>query len=300
MNYIFYPGCSMHASALEYQTSMLAVLKELGAQVKELDDWTCCGASVASVMSDLLGLALPARNLALAEAADGNGQGQATPLLVGCSACYTNFRRVSLAAANPATLSRINQVLEVEKLTYRNKIQTRHLLDVLANDFGAEQIAAHVKRPLTGLKVAPYYGCQTVRPYSPYDDSQHPTSMVGIIEALGATVYHHSHEATCCGTALLTTKPHTGYEIVGQILDAASPADCLAVVCPMCHLNLDSYQDKASQALDKPLRIPVLFLPQLMGLAFGLPDSDLQLNRELVSVAPVLAKLAASAQPVPA
>ncbi len=286
MKYLFYPGCSMHASALEYQTSMLAVLEAMGAQVKELDDWTCCGASVASVMSDLLGLALPARNLALAEAADGN-----RPLLVGCSACYTNFRRVSLAAANPATLSKINQVLEIEKLTYQNKIQTRHLLDVLANDFGAEKIAAHVKRPLTGLKVAPYYGCQTVRPYAPYDDSQHPTSMVRLLEALGATVYHYSHEASCCGTALLTTKPHTGYEIVGQILDAASPADCLAVVCPMCHLNLDSYQDHVSQVLGKPIKIPVLFLPQLIGLAFGLPDHVLMLKRQVVPVDSVLAKI---------
>ena len=288
MKYIFYPGCSMHGSAIEYQSSMLAVLKELGAEIQELNDWTCCGASVASVMSDLLGLALPARNLALAEAADGN-----RPMLVGCSACYTNFRRVSVAAANPATLNKINQVLEVEKLTYQNKIQTRHLLDVLANDFGAEKIAAHVKRPLTGLKVAPYYGCQTVRPYAPYDDSQHPTSMVRILEAIGATVYHHSHEAICCGTALLTTKPHTGYEIVGQILDAASPADCLAAVCPMCHLNLDSYQDKASHVLGKPIQIPVLFLPQLIGLAFGLPESDLLLKREVVPVDSVLAKLPA-------
>jgi heterodisulfide reductase subunit B len=276
----------MHGAALEYQTSMLAVLKALGAEVKELDDWTCCGASVASVMSDLLGLAMPARNLALAEAADGN-----RPMLVGCSACYTNFQRVSIAATHPATLSKINQVLEVEKLTYQGKMQVRHLLDVLANDFGAEKIAAHVKRPLTGLKVAPYYGCQTVRPYAHYDDSQHPTSMVGIIEALGATVHHYSHEATCCGTALLTTKPHTGYEIVGQILDGASGADCLAAVCPMCHMNLDSYQDKVSKVLGKPIKLPVLFLPQLIGLALGLPDDQLLLKREVVPVDPVLARL---------
>ncbi len=288
MKYLFYPGCSMHGSALEYQTSMLAVLEAMGAEIKELDDWTCCGASVASVMSDLLSLALPARNLALAEAADGG-----RPLLVGCSSCYTNLRRTALAAANPSTLARINQALEVENLTYHGAVQTRHLLDVLANDFRADAIRACVKRPLTGLKVAPYYGCQTVRPYSPFDDSQHPTSMVDILEALGATVYHYSHEATCCGTALLTTKPHVGFEIVGQILDSASAADCLAAVCPMCHLNLDSYQDHVSRALGKPIRIPVLFLPQLIGLAFGLPESDLLLKREVVPVDSVLAKLPA-------
>jgi heterodisulfide reductase subunit B len=115
--------------------------------------------------------------------------------------------------------------------------------------------------------------------------------MVGIIEALGATVHHYSHEATCCGTALVTTKPHAGYEMVAQILDGASAADCLAAVCPMCHLNLDSYQDKASRVLGKPVKIPVLFLPQLIGLALGLPESDLMLKREVVPVDSVLAKL---------
>ena len=291
MKYLFYPGCSMHASALEYQTSMLAVLKTMGAEVTELEDWTCCGASVASVMSDLLGLAMPARNLALAERAGGNGQGQALPLLVGCSSCYTNLQRAVLAAANPSTLAKINQALEVENVTFTGKVQVRHLMDILANDFGPEKVKAHVKRPLTGLKVAPYYGCQTVRPYSPYDNSQHPTSMIGIIEALGATVYHFSHEATCCGTALLTTKPHVGLEIVGQILEGASAADCLAAVCPMCHLNLDSYQDLISKQMGKLIKIPVLFLPQLIGLAFGLPDDVLLLKREVVPVDSVLARL---------
>jgi heterodisulfide reductase subunit B len=297
MKYLFYPGCSMDASALEYQTSMLAVLKTLGAEVQELDDWTCCGASIAPVMSDLLGLAMPARNLALAEK-----QGSGQELLVGCSACYTNFGRVTAAAANSATLTKINQALEVEGLVYRRTAKARHLLDALANDFGPEMIKSHVKRPLTGLTVAPYYGCQTVRPYAKYDDAQHPTSMTRILEALGATVHSHAHEATCCGTALLTTKPHVGLEIVGEILQAASPADCIAAVCPMCHMNLDSYQDKVSGVLGRRIRIPVLFLPQLIGLAFGLPESDLLLKREVVPVAPVRAKLASEAnkQPAPA
>ena len=285
MKYLFYPGCSMNASALEYKTSMLAVFKTLGAEVQELKDWTCCGASVASVMSDLLGLAMPARNLALAE------QAGERELLVGCSACYTNLLRVAQAAANPATLSKINQALEVENVTYHGQVRARHMLEVLATDFGKDAIAAQVKRPLEGLKVAPYYGCQTVRPYASYDDGQHPTSMVSLIEALGATVHHHLHEATCCGTALLTTKPHTGFEIVARILDAASAADCIVAVCPMCHLNLDSYQDKAAMVLGRPVKVPVLFLPQLIGLAFGLPESDLKLKREVVPVDSVLAKL---------
>src|SRR5512136_150303 len=124
MKYLFYPGCSMEGAALEYQVSTLAVLKALDIEVQEVDDWTCCGASIAPVMSDLLGLALPARNLALAEkigSPSGNG-GTQRELLVACSACYTNFRRTIIAAQQPAVRARINQALEVEGLSYRGTI----------------------------------------------------------------------------------------------------------------------------------------------------------------------------------
>jgi heterodisulfide reductase subunit B len=133
-----------------------------------------------------------------------------------------------------------------------------------------------------------------VRPYSPFDDDQRPTSMVGILEALGVTVHRHHREASCCGTSLLTTKPDVGYQMVGAILEACEPADCIVTVCPMCHMNLDSYQDKVSQVVGHPLHVPVLFLPQLMGLAFGLPESALMFKRHVVPVDPVLAQLPGS------
>ncbi len=286
--YLFYPGCSMDASAQEYKSAMTAVFRALGAEVKELEDWTCCGASVAPVMSDLLGTVLPARNLAIAEK-----MGQGRTMVVGCSACFTSFARTNAAIADPAKLARVNQALEVENLNYGGTITVRHMLDVLANDFGPAAIAAKVKRPLTGLKVAPYYGCQTIRPYARFDDAQHPWSMTGILEALGATVYHHLQEAACCGTALLTTKPELGLRIAGGILEAALPADCITTVCPMCHMNLDSYQDKVSRVLGKPIKIPVTFLPQLIGLAFGLSDKELLFKRHVVPVEPALAKVPA-------
>jgi len=284
MKYLFYPGCSAEGSALEYKTSVLAVLEALEAQVEELEDWTCCGASAAVVQSDLLGVVLPARNLALAEQMDGSQD-----MLTICSACYTNFRRTANAiATDPSLLTTINQALEVETLTYHGTVQARHLLDILANDFDADSIAARVRRPLTGLVVAPYYGCQTVRPYSPFDDDQKPHSMVGILEALGATVHSHPYEASCCGTSLVMTKPEVGVQMAGTILQACSTADCIAAVCPMCHMNLDSYQDKASRLVGQPLHVPVLFLSQLIGLAFGLPDSALMLRRHVASTEQVL------------
>lgn len=167
MRYFYYPGCSMSSSALEYDVSTRAVLQELGAEVVEVEDWTCCGASAAETVSALLALVLPARNLALAERLDGNGD-----FLVGCSACYTNHCKVGeRVKQEPQLLDRINAALSVENLTYTGKLQVRHLVDVLANDFGPQAIAARVKRGLAGLRVAPYYGCQTVRPYSPFDDN---------------------------------------------------------------------------------------------------------------------------------
>jgi len=187
----------------------------------------------------------------------------------------------------------MNQALEVEGLTYHGRAEVRHLLDVLANDFERSEIEAKIKRPLTGLKVAPYYGCQTVRNYASFDDGQAPHSMVDILEALGATVYHHLHEATCCGTALLTTKPEIGLGIVGTILQDTIAADCIATVCPMCHMNLDSYQDKVSQVMGKKFHIPVVFLPQLIGLAFGVPEEQLLFKRHMVPVGPALAKVPA-------
>jgi heterodisulfide reductase subunit B len=288
MRYLFYPGCSAEGSAFEYKVSTLRVLEALGAEVEELDDWTCCGASAASVQSDLLGLVLPARNLALAEqAADG------TDVIAVCSACYTNLRRTSEAVGEEASLlSTVNKALDVEGLTFDNTVKTRHLMDVLASDFAPEEIAARVERPLTGLTVAPYYGCQTVRPFSPYDDNEKPTSMVAILEALGAEVHRHNRTAACCGTSLLMTKPKVGYHMAGEILAACDPADCVATVCPMCHMNLDSYQDKASRVMRQQLDVPILFLPQLMGLAFGIPPADMLLERHVVSADRVLKRLA--------
>ncbi len=280
MRYLFYPGCSQEGTAQEYRDSTLAVLQALGAEVQELEDWTCCGASVAPVMSDLLGLVLPARNLALAE-----HQADGRDLLTVCSACYTNFRRTAATlAADRALHNKVNQALEVENLTYRGTVTARHILDVLANDFGPDAVRARVQKPLEGLTVAPYYGCQTVRPYSPFDNGQRPTSMLPLLEALGVKIHRHPREASCCGTSLLMTKPEVGLTMAGAVLAACEGADCIAVVCPMCHMNLDAYQDKVSRLLGRQVRIPVVYLPQLMGLAFGLPEETLGLRRHVTPV----------------
>ena len=287
MKYLFYPGCSAMGTALEYKRSSEAVLAALGVELQELDDWTCCGSSIAPVMSDLLSVVLPARNLAIAEQADRDRD-----LLVICSACFTSFCSANMRiATTPGLLDTVNEALAVEGLHYDGRVRVRHLLDVLANDIGPEDIKEKVVRPLKGLMVAPYYGCQTVRPYGDYDDNEHPDSMVGILEALGADVYHHSYEAKCCGTSLLTTKPEVGLGMAGRILAATSPADCIAAVCPMCQMNLDAYQDKASLVIGEELHIPVFFLTQLLGLAMGMSQRRMMVRRNITSTKPALAKI---------
>jgi heterodisulfide reductase subunit B len=176
---------------------------------------------------------------------------------------------------------RINEALAEEDLTYHNGKKVRHLLDVLANDFDHSHIAALVKRPLSELVVAPYYGCQALRPYCEYDDPQEPRSMEPLIKALGAEVYPWTVGAKCCGAALMTTKKDVALELTGGILKAAQGADCIATICPMCQMNLEAFQAAISHSQGVDLGISILYLPQLMGLAFGLSAKDLQLHLNL-------------------
>lgn len=281
MNYLYYPGCSLKGTAPEYDLSARAVVSALASELQELEDWTCCGASAAETVSPLLSLALPARNLALAERMAGNGS--EVQVVASCSACYVNLRKVEeRAAGEPETLDRINQVLEVDGLRYSGRTRVRHLLDVIANDFGPEIIGRRVQRPLTGLRVAPYYGCQTVRPYSPFDAPDFPSSMEGTLEALGVQVWPNLMAAACCGGTLMTTKRDVGVHLVKELLSAVEGADCLVTVCPLCQMNLDAYQKLVSKELGHPLQIPILYLTQLLGLAFGLPVESLGLKHNIV------------------
>ncbi|UCC64369.1 MAG: CoB--CoM heterodisulfide reductase iron-sulfur subunit B family protein [Anaerolineae bacterium] len=286
MRYSYFPGCSLEGTAREYDISTRAVMRELGVELEELRDWNCCGASAADTTSHLLSLVLPARNLALAEQLNGNGQ-----VVASCTACYVNFRKVEERVREaPELLDTINQALSVDSLVYAGKTRVCHLLDVIANDVGPQAIADRVKRPLTGLRVAPYYGCQTVRPYSPFDAPDLPESMDGILAALGTQVHPNPMRAKCCGGTLMTTKREVGLKLVSDLLQAVEGADCIATVCPMCQMNLDAYQGLVSRKLGQPVSIPILYLTQLLGLAFGLPDKQLGLNYNIVPFKSLWAK----------
>lgn len=287
MKYVYYPGCSLEGTALEYDASTRAVMARLGADLVELDDWTCCGASAADTVSYLLSMVLPARNLARVQSMQ-----DGTDILVPCSACYLNLRKVEdHIRKEEGLLDQINEVLGVEGLSYKGGVRSRHLLDVLATDMGAERIKERVQYSLGGLRVAPYYGCQALRPYRVFDDPEEPRSMEPLLEALGAEVHPWTMGARCCGAGLMTTKKEAALDAVGNLLRAAEGADCIVTVCPMCQMNLEAYQKKVSRKQGRDLTMSVLYLPQLMGMAFGLLESDLKIDMNFVVTPRLRAKM---------
>jgi heterodisulfide reductase subunit B len=249
----------------------------LGSEIIEVEDWTCCGATAASAVSSLLASALPARNLALAEKT-----GAGRDLLVPCSACYLNLKKVEQNIRVDGELhKKINRVLSGESLILAGEIHVRHLLDILFRDVGPQPIREKTVHPLTGISLAPYYGCQCLRPYAMFDDPEMPTSMELLIRTSGAQVFPWSMGAKCCGASHMTTKMDVGLSLSGAILEAARGADAIVTVCPMCQLNLEAYQRKISRRTGKTLTLSVLYLPQVLGLAMGLDDQAVGLDLNL-------------------
>ena len=277
MKYQYYPGCSLEGTALEYNLSTQALMAAMGAELIEIEDWTCCGASAADSTSALLSLALPARNLALAEKTE-----DVTEILVPCSACYLNLKKVEeQTRSDPKLLEELNSILEEDQLQLSGRIHVRHLLDVITRDFGPEAIRHNLKRAFTGFRIAPYYGCQCLRPYVVFDDPEDPRSMEPLIEAAGAEVHPWGMGGKCCGASHMNTKMDVGIALVSSILQGAQGADAIVTVCPMCQMNLEAYQKKVFRTHKEDLHMTILYLPQFIGLAIGLTEEDLRMDLNL-------------------
>jgi heterodisulfide reductase subunit B len=277
MKYLYYPGCSLEGTALEYNASTQAIMRELEVELLEIKDWTCCGASAAEATSHLLSLALPAYILAMAEEMDGTKE-----ILVPCSACYLNLKKVEKKSRkDPELLIKINTILQEKELHFHGQVNVRHLLDVVARDVGPAKIVPRVKNHFIDLKIAPYYGCQCLRPYAVFDDPEAPISMEPLIASVGAKIHPWNMGGRCCGGSHMTTKPEVALELVAAILRAARGADAIVTVCPMCQMNLEAYQKKISEKLKEDMRMTILYLPQFLGLAMGLSEQDLRLDLNL-------------------
>ena len=292
MKYAYYPGCSLECSSAAYDYSVREVAKALRLELHELNDWNCCGATEYFSQDELTATAVVARNLAIVEP-------EYDQLVAPCAACYLNLKKTDrLMSENAAMNAQVNEALAAGGLNYSaGRIRVRHLLDVIHSDIGEEAVRDKVVKPLSGLKVAPYYGCQVVRPFDDFDDSEHPTSLDELFTWLGAEVVHYPAKTHCCGGHMTQISENQAFELIRRLLQSAenAEADMILCLCPMCQLNLDAYQARVNGHFRTNFKIPIVFFTQMIGFAFGIEPHKLGFGKEIVRAEPVLRqKLGAS------
>lgn len=284
MKYAFYPGCSLEVNAAAYDVSVKAVCRALGIELKELDDWNCCGATEYFSQDELTACSVIARNLAIADC---------DQLTAPCAACFLNLKKVDRLMSEHADMNKkVNQALAAGGLSYKpGSVQVRHLLDVVYTDVGEEKVRAKVVRPLKGLRVAPYYGCQVVRPFGGFDDPEYPTKMDQLFTWLGAEVVDYPVKGHCCGGHMTQISEPEAFELIRRLLHSADEykADVIACLCPMCQLNLDAYQSQVNGFFSTNYSLPILYFTQLLGVAFGISPKQLGFGKEIVAAEPVIA-----------
>lgn len=284
MKYAYYPGCSLKGTGRAYEESLLAVFRALGIEFEELADWNCCGATSYMSVDQLSSYALAARNLALAER-------EHQDIIAPCASCYLVLNKTQHYMHDyPDIKLVVTRALSAIGLTCDGHTRVRHPLDILLNEVGVRAIAAKVKTPLRGLKVAPYYGCQIVRPYATFDDQRNPTSMDQLLAACGAKVINYSSKTQCCGASQKGTLPEVGLDRIRRLLSEAQAegAEVIATVCPLCQFNLECFQEEVGNA-HHHISIPVLYFSQLLALALGASAKIAGLQRCLVPVERLLA-----------
>ncbi len=287
MKYTYYPGCSVKATANLYQESIDAVVPVLGIELEELEDWNCCGTTAYMSVRELMSFAIAARNLALAEKFHRD-------LVTPCSACYLVLNKTNQYFADYPDMRRnIGKALEAGGLSYSGNVRVRHILDVIVNDIGMEKMSELVRKKLSGLNVAPYYGCQIVRPEMGFDDPDDPQSMDRLIEALGATSVKYSMKAKCCGASLMGTEEKMALKLCRELLADAerNGAHCIITVCPLCQINLDIYQTKVNSLYKTKFNIPVMYFTQLIGLALGIAPGKIGMKRLGIKVTKEMKKI---------
>jgi heterodisulfide reductase subunit B len=307
-SYGYYPGCSLERNASAYDVSTRVIAAALGLDLVELNDWNCCGATEYLAINKLAAYALIARNLALAEKQfaprDGSGGAHKPQLVAPCSACFLNLRKADHHLQEDETLAvKTNEALGAGGLHYdAGAVRVRHLLDVFVNDIGLARVKEHVVKPLTGLRVAPYYGCLYSRPHlgGELSNPEYPTELDRLLKILGAEVVYFPLKTHCCGGHMTQISADVAFELIRRLLQNAADfkADILATLCPMCQLNLDAYQHQVNQHFGVKFNLPIVYFTQLMGLAFGIQAKELGFGKEMVSAAPALARIGIQA-PLP-
>jgi succinate dehydrogenase cytochrome b subunit len=289
MKVAYWPGCVSRGFTPELHGAMAKIAPLLDLELVELDRASCCGAGVIAEHNQELADTLNARTFALAQQVEG-----AELMMNICSTCQgAQTECQERLDANADYREHVNHQLREDGLSYEKGLTNKNLLWLLVEDMGLEELRSRVKRPLTDLRVGPFYGCYIVRPTDRLGiDRTRPrdTYLHQVIEVLGGEVIEYAGQYKCCGFPLITMNKQASLKQAGRHLGDAvdAEADCLVTPCPLCHLNLDLQQPLAERAVGRELNMPVLHLPQLLGLALGLKPKELGLHRHVVKPATVI------------
>ena len=269
MELSYYPGCTAHSTAIEYEKSIEAVLNVLGINIKEIDDWNCCGSGPAKNISDNLVVNLSARNIKIAESIGKD-------LLVPCAGCYASMKKSEFALKNNTLKDEIEKTVDFK---YQGNIKIEYILETFLN-IGIDKIKELVKKPLNKIKAVCYYGCAIIRPSEvvEFDTPENPTSMDKIMEAIGVNLLKWPCKVDCCGGDAALTNPALASKLINKLVDYAKEAgaDCIITSCGLCQANIDTKQD-----LTSPL--PVLYFTELMGEAFQVGDRSTWWKKHIVN-----------------
>jgi len=287
LKYAYYPGCVSKGACKELHASTTAIAKALGIELVELQQASCCGSGTFKETDELLEDTVNARNIALAEELN-------LPVMTQCSTCQGVLGRVNdkLKFGDPQRRDRVNEFLAAEGHHYQGTTEVLHLLWVLLRDYGLDRLKEKLNRSLAPLKCASFYGCYLLRAQTVtrFDDPYNPESLENVFRTVGATPVYYEGRVQCCGWPISSYATNASFSMAGRHLAASidAGADCIVTPCPLCHLNLDSRQPEVEKVIGRKLGIPILHLPQLIGLALGIDPVTLGLNHHIVSTTPVL------------
>lgn len=290
MKYAFFPGCVAKGACPELYQSMMAVYPRLGIELEEMHTASCTGAGVLQEKNVQLGDVLNARTFALAEQ-------RGLPIMTICSTCQGVMSQANARlTADAGYLDEVNRILAEEGLTYSGSVHVKHFLWILLEDFGEDRLRSALTRPLQGLRAAPFYGCYLQRPTEALQFDRYPgraAALERVMEIVGVDVVDFPGKTRCCGFPILTINERNSMSMVAMHTSEAKRhgADIMVTPCPLCHLNLDGMQSRAAHQQKTRIDLPILHLPQLLGLAMGLNPHALGLTRNIVSPDSALAKL---------
>lgn len=277
----YYPGCSCSSNGTGryYGSSSIAVLKALGIEVSEINDWNCCGSNLYRIVDEKGSYLLGARNLSKAIEMD------LPEILVLCPACFLSLNRtLTEISTNTNLKNEIAKKYSILGSPTASRLRIRHVIDFLVNDVGEEAIKNRVVKRIEGLKTAAYYGCQITRPYGYFDDPEFPISLEKIISWIGGQPVESSLKTKCCGGMLMLTNQEEVLNVIEKIFRSYAKigAECIVTACPLCHLNLEIARTKLSGRIEIDENLPIVYFTQLIGFSFGIPAAELGLGKDVV------------------